>query len=173
MITTTLNAIKAHGPCASGWSTLLKSLNKSGPDDEPLPLAHILQSNGIDDAIWSLRSLDESHRKTINLMAYRFANLARPYMKDQRSIDALDVVYRFINGEATREELRDAAARAVRAARAARAAYAADAAAYAAYAADAAAYAADAAAYAARAAAYAARAAIREDVKRIFLEFVD
>lgn len=55
---TTLNEIKAHNPCTSGWSKLLKSLGKTKADDEPLDLMRILKSNGLDDAIWTLRCFD-------------------------------------------------------------------------------------------------------------------
>ena len=55
---TTLNDIKSHLPCTSGWETLLKSLGKTKPDDEPIDLMTILKSNGIKDAIWCLRCFD-------------------------------------------------------------------------------------------------------------------
>jgi hypothetical protein len=108
-----------------------------------------------------VRSKEKDFRK-LTLTKGHCANLAREWMKDERSRNAVDVSIAYGNNEATDEQLRAAAAAA---ADAADAAYAADAAAaYAAYAADAAAaYAADAAyaaAYAAAAyAAYAAAAA--------------
>ncbi len=55
---TTLNIIKSHGPCKDGWETLLKSLGKTKPDDEPIDLITILKSNGIKDAIWCLRCFE-------------------------------------------------------------------------------------------------------------------
>lgn len=60
----TLNEILKHGPCgihsggASGFSKLLKNLNKTEADDEPLHIMDILKSNGIKDAIWSLICFD-------------------------------------------------------------------------------------------------------------------
>lgn len=53
---TTLNQIRSHSPCADGWAKLLKHLNKTGPDDKPLSLLTVLNSNGLDDAIWCLRT---------------------------------------------------------------------------------------------------------------------
>lgn len=53
--TTTLNEIRAEGPCKNGWIKLLKHLGKTEADDEPLELLTILESNGPDDAIWCLR----------------------------------------------------------------------------------------------------------------------
>ena len=52
---TTLNEIRAAGPCECGWGKLLKSLGKTKADDDPLPLLTILESNGLDDALWCLR----------------------------------------------------------------------------------------------------------------------
>jgi hypothetical protein len=51
---TTLNEIKAKHPCSSGWDKLLDSLGKSAPDNEPLSFKRILESNGIQDAVWAL-----------------------------------------------------------------------------------------------------------------------
>ena len=36
MLTTTLNRIRVHHPCESGWRKLLLYLGKTQPDDEPL-----------------------------------------------------------------------------------------------------------------------------------------
>ena len=52
---TTLAKIRAAGPCEDGWQKLLKHLGKTKADDEPLPLLTILDSNGLDDALWCLR----------------------------------------------------------------------------------------------------------------------
>ena len=57
MITTTLRKIRQHDPCKEGWHTLLSYLGKTGADDDPLPLVTILQSNGLDDALWCLRTI--------------------------------------------------------------------------------------------------------------------
>jgi hypothetical protein len=61
---TTLNEIRAHSPCTGGWEKLLRRLGKTQADDEPLPLLTILESNGLDDALWCLRaeSLDRLSR---------------------------------------------------------------------------------------------------------------
>ena len=57
MITTTLRQIRQHNPCREGWRTLLSALGKTEVDDEPLPLTTILQSNGLDDALWCLHTI--------------------------------------------------------------------------------------------------------------------
>ena len=52
--TTTLNRIRATSPCEDGWQKLLKHLGKSKADDEPLELLTVLDSNGLEDALWVL-----------------------------------------------------------------------------------------------------------------------
>ena len=113
-LTTTLNRIRAHDPCADGWGKLLKHLGKTAADDEPLPYAAILESNGLDDALWCCRA-EPQHDRLWRLYAVWCARQVQHLMKDQRSIDALDVAERYANGQATDQEL--AAAREARASR--------------------------------------------------------
>jgi len=87
---------------------LLKSLNKKEADDELLSLMHILESNGIKDAIWCLRSI-QNQDKEIRLFAIACAREVEHLMTDEKSIQILDVAERFANGEATDEELMAAA----------------------------------------------------------------
>jgi len=141
---TTLNEIRKHEPYQDFWETLLRHLNKTKPDDEPLDLLTILESNGFADTLWCLRAV-EGLDKEKRLLAVAFAREVEHLMPDAAK-SALDVAERFANGLATEEELAQARA-AAWAAHAAAARYAASWAAAAAWAA--AAYAADA-----RAAAY-------------------
>ena len=106
MICTTLNKIREHAACADGWQKLLAGLNKSEADDEPLPLVRILDINGLDDALWALRTTDCDRES--RLLAVAYARQVRHLMTDARSVAALDVAERFANGEATREELIEA-----------------------------------------------------------------
>ena len=101
---TTLNAIRKHEPCTYGWEKLLVYLGKTKADDEPLSIATILDSNGLDDALWCLRAVEGRDRE-IRLYAVWCARQVQHLMKDQRSLDALDVAERYANGEATRDEL--------------------------------------------------------------------
>ena len=119
---TTLNEIRAHYPCADGWRKLLTHLGKSAADDELLPIATVLDSNGLDDALWCLRAVT-GHDREIRLYAVWCARQVAHMMTDQRSIGALKVAERYANGLASKEELAaaGAAAWAARAARAARA----------------------------------------------------
>ena len=101
---TTLNKIRSHAPCTDGWQKLLTHLGKTKADDEPLSLLTILDSNGIDDALWCLRAV-EGHDREIRLFAVWCARQAQHLLTDQRSLDALDVAERYANGEATEDEL--------------------------------------------------------------------
>ena len=107
MITTTLNKIREHQPCTNGWKKLLAHLGKTEADDEPLPFSTILESNGLDDALWCCRSAPE-YDKEWRLFAVWCARQVRHLMKDSRSLNALDVAERFANGLATEDELKAA-----------------------------------------------------------------
>lgn len=52
--TTTLARIRAASPCRDGWTKLLAHLGKTASDDEQLALLTVLDSNGLDDALWVL-----------------------------------------------------------------------------------------------------------------------
>ena len=104
MICTTLNKIRNCSPCKSGWTKLLKHLNKTKADDELLPFSVIVESNGIEDALWCCRTV-EGYDKEWRLFAVWCARQVQHLMKDERSISAVDVSERFANGEATKEEL--------------------------------------------------------------------
>ena len=101
---TTLNKIRDRSPCKDSWEKLLKSLNKTGPDDEPLDLLTILDSNGLDDTLWCLRAV-EGHEKEIRLYAVWCARQVQHLMKDDRSIEALDIAENYANGLASEKEL--------------------------------------------------------------------
>jgi len=104
---TTLNKIREHQPCADGWQKLLAYLGKTKSDDEPLSLLTILDSNGLDDAIWCLRAVEGKDRE-IRLFAVWCARQVQYLLTDKRSLDALDVAERYANGQATEDELKDA-----------------------------------------------------------------
>ena len=139
---TTLNKIRKHGPCTDGWEKLLRHLGKTMADDEPLSITTVLDSNGLDDALWCLRAVDGCERD-LRLYAVWCARQVQHLMTDYRSIRALDVAERYSHGSATDAEMAAARAAAWAATDAARVA------------------ASDAAWAAARAAEDAARAALR------------
>ena len=118
MLTTTLAAIRKHEPCADGWAKLLHTLNKTTADDDLVTFADILDSNGIDDALWALRAV-EGHDRELRLFAVWCARQVQHLMTDPRSLAALDVAERYAHGTATHAELAAARAAVLAAARAA------------------------------------------------------
>ena len=127
ILETTLNRLRAHNPCVSGYATLLASLGGPSCDpDAPINLLHILQSNGVDDCLWALRATIQDSEQVARLMASDFAEDALPIFErarptDARPRNAIAVARRYARGEATVQEL-SAARGAAGAAGAARAA---------------------------------------------------
>ena len=126
--TVTLPALRKAGACISGYNKLVRSLQGkpfTAEDAErgtyirfahkdPVPIAHIAESNGLDDALWALRCVQGCDRD-LRLYAVWCARQVQHLMKDERSIAALDVAERHANGNASDDEL-DAAWDAARAA---------------------------------------------------------
>ena len=114
----TLKALRQEGACFSGYNKVVRALQGlpfTREDDqrdtyihfaheEAVPLSSILESNGLDDALWSLRCLKDLDRD-LRSFAVWCARQVEHLMEDQRSKDALDVAERYSNGEATEEEL--------------------------------------------------------------------
>ena len=106
---TTLNKIRAHHPCADGYAKLCKFLGKTHADDDEIDLLTILESNGLDDALWCLRAVDGFDREK-RLYAVWCARQVEHLNTDPRVKACNDTAERFANGAATAEDL--AAARA-------------------------------------------------------------
>ena len=106
---TTLKKIRSHHPCKEGWKKLLQHLGKPFEDGEPLTILTVLESNGLDDALWCLRAVDGCE-KDVRLFAVWCARQVQHLMSDPRSIAALEVAERFANGAATSDELATARA---------------------------------------------------------------
>jgi hypothetical protein len=102
----------------------MKFLGKDRTDDEPIPFAKIVESNGLADAIWCLRSTPE-YDKQSRLFAVWCARYHQSLLTDLRSLAAIDVAEKFANGEASEGELKAARSAARSAAAAAAAADAA------------------------------------------------
>lgn len=110
MITLSLNEIREQGPCKQGWEKLLKS-KQNTHWEEQFPLSDIINSNGLNDALWCLRVRPE-HSNLWRKYAVWCARQVEHLMTDNRSKDALDIAWRHSEGVATDEELtaaRDAA----------------------------------------------------------------
>jgi len=111
MLVTTLNKIKEYNSREVGWETLLRYLEKTKADDDPLAFLTILESNGFDDALWCMRSAPE-YEKEWRLFAVWCARQVQHLMTDERSIAALDVAEKYANVDATEDELNSASAEA-------------------------------------------------------------
>jgi hypothetical protein len=83
---------------------LLNYLNKTEADDEELSLLTILESNGLDGALFALIAVD-GFEKEIRLMACDFAESVVHLAQDERSVNAIKVARNYANGLATKEEL--------------------------------------------------------------------
>ena len=106
---TTLNKIRVCSPCESGWKKLLAHLGKTKADDESVSILTVLDSNGLDNALWCLQAVKGRDRE-IRLFGVWCARQVQHLMTDQRSLTALDVSERFANGDATQIELSAAGA---------------------------------------------------------------
>ena len=134
-MTTTLRKIRAADPCGMRledansvrYLKLRHHLGRGYGDDTPVDIATILDSNGLDYALWCLRAVDGHAREKL-LYAYWCARQVPSLMEVPRSVAAPDVAERHTNGAASDDELaaaRAAGAEAAWAALAARAALAA------------------------------------------------
>jgi len=107
MITISLAEIRAESPCADGWRKVLAA---KGPDMEAqFPLADIIETNDLDDALWAMQCLPE-YNNLWRKYAVWCARQVEHLMTDDRSKSALNVAWGHSDGLATDEEL--AAARA-------------------------------------------------------------
>lgn len=104
MLTTRLDHIRKHHPCADGWKKLLAHLGKTQTDDEPLPYSVIVESNGLDDALWCCRA-EPQHAREWRLYACWCVRQAWHLLTDERSRDAVRVAERHAFGAATDDQL--------------------------------------------------------------------
>ena len=109
MLVTTLNKIKEHNSREVGWGALLRYLEKTKADDDPLTFLTILESNGFDDALWCMRAAPE-YEKEWRLFAVWCARQVQHLITDERSISALDIAEKYTNDDATEDELNSARA---------------------------------------------------------------
>ena len=125
---TTLKKIRKRAPCEDGWERLLKHLGKTKADDEELAFVEILKSNGINDAVWCLRTLPNDC-KEVRLFSCDIAEqvlhfFEDKYPKDKRPRLAIEAARKYTSGEISSNDLAAAEAAARDARDAARAAWA-------------------------------------------------
>ena len=111
--TTTLAAIRAASPCESGWKKLLAALGKTKADSEPLDLLTVLNSNGLDDALWVMSFAMPDARLARHFQAWcaeqvlHIFEAVRP--DDRRVRDQIEMLRRDDATKAERDAARDAA----------------------------------------------------------------
>lgn len=124
-LTTTFRRLRAAGACKERYKFLRAAL-KDTKDTTPINLLTILETNGLDDALWALQATTENCDVPARLMAADFAEQVLPIWqkdsKDQRLGLAIKAARDFAHGRITREELAAAGAAAREAAWAAGAA---------------------------------------------------
>jgi hypothetical protein len=117
MLHTTLKLCKEHEACAEGFKKLKKSLGKGHSKTDLIPLTHIIESNGLQDALWALRATVEDSDYLAREFAIFCARQVLPlyedkYPNDSKVRDCIDATERYNNKEITLDELevfRDAA----------------------------------------------------------------
>jgi len=111
---TTLNIIRADSPCGDRWAKLLESLPADIDHDTRIYFSHILESNGLSDAIWALRCVmpeeEKDRDREARLLACDYAKSVlhiyeATYSDDHRPRDCIEVARRFSSGIATSKEL--------------------------------------------------------------------
>ena len=114
-LTTTFRLLRKASASPACYELLQKSLPREEyTDDTPINLLTILETNGLDDAIWALSATAENCEKVARLMAADFAEQVLPlwqkYSQDKRPELAIKAARDFAHGLITILEL--AAARA-------------------------------------------------------------
>jgi hypothetical protein len=117
LLTTTLRKLRDAHACTSRYTFLREALGAKYGDTKPINLLHILETNGLSDALWAMQATVQNHDTVARLMAADFAARILPiwrkkYPKDDRPAKAIKATRDFALGKITREKLdaaRDAA----------------------------------------------------------------
>ena len=120
-LTTTFALIREHGACTEGYAKLARALGgvRAYGQNTPIPIARIIDTNNLSDALWSLRAVPPDQAadrdRIARLFACDCAERVLPLYEakhpdDPRPRNAIAVARRYAMGEATSMEL--AAARA-------------------------------------------------------------
>ena len=107
MLHTTLNLLRRAGACETGYRKLAKSLGgvtRCGRDT-PIPLSAVIDSNGLDDALWCLRATIEPSDAFSRDFACDCADSVALLLTDERSLTAIAVSRRHARGQATDNDL--------------------------------------------------------------------
>jgi hypothetical protein len=111
MLHTTFLLLKKHEACAEGYRKLARKLGgvRKYGEDTPIPIARIIDTNNLDDALWSLRAVlpeqAAARDKLTRLFACWCARQVWHLLTDERSRMAVEVAEKYAVGEATAKEL--------------------------------------------------------------------
>ena len=111
----TLKQLRDADACIEGYNKLVCHLSGKEFDaekethirfahNESISILTILESNGIDDALWALRCL-ENHDRDLRLFAVWCARKVEHLSHDERVKNCNDAAEKFANGVATAKEL--------------------------------------------------------------------
>ena len=118
--TTTLERIREALPCHEGWTKLLAHLGKTKADDAPLDLLTVLNSNGLDDALWVLSYAMPDDRLARHFQAWCAEQVLHlfeaEHPDDKRVREQIDILRKDDADDAARAAARAAARDAARAA---------------------------------------------------------
>lgn len=108
-LTTTFKLLRKAGACEPRYKFLRCAL-KGVKDSDSINLLTILETNGLDDALWALRATAENCDKVARLMAADFAEEVLPiwqkkYPNDKRPELAIKAARNFANGRISSQEL--------------------------------------------------------------------
>ena len=115
-LTTTLNQLKLKGACGQqvgsgkGYDKLSTFLGPDYGKTTPIDILTILESNGFDDAVWSLRATVEPSDSVKRLIAADFAESVLHIFESKRPGDlrprqAIQAARDFANGVITAEQM--------------------------------------------------------------------
>jgi hypothetical protein len=117
LLTTTLQKLHDARACTSRYKVLLSALGTDYPQDKPINLLTILESNGLEDALWALCATEQNCDTVARLMAADFAEQVLPiwqkYSQDKRPELAIKAARDFAKGSIFQDELAAAQAAAV------------------------------------------------------------
>ena len=86
-LTTTLNKIRDFSPCTSGWKKLLSHVGTDFDPDAEINLLTVLESNGVEDMLWTLRATEQDSKRIASQLAIEFAEQALPIFEKRRPDD--------------------------------------------------------------------------------------
>lgn len=135
MVKTTLDLLRKHRACNERYEHLKSQPGPGWGDHDSISIIKILETNGLDDALWALRAVPAEEKDLRDRLARLFAiacvrrtpvsgeRTVWDLLSDPRSRKVVEVAERFVEGHATRVELMTAAAAAYASAASAASAY--------------------------------------------------